>query len=152
MEKEETVVQDEAWLPEEEAESQTEGTDLAEEEAELEQAELEQARAEDSAEVNNAATEESLTAKRDFNGELELLLKTYPNALKKGGLPEEVRREAVKGKNVSLAYAEYRLMQLENENRQLRQNAKNIAAAPVKGSGGFNAGSDDFTKGFDSDY
>lgn len=147
MDNEETMVQDEAWIPEEEAESQTEGTNTAEEGALLEQA-----AAESRSDVNNAAAEEAVKARRDFEGELEQLLKTYPDAFKNGGLPEEVRREAVKGKNVSLAYAEYRLRQLENENRQLRQNARNLAAAPVKGSGGFNAGADDFAKGFDSDY
>ncbi len=153
MENEEKTAQEEAWLPEEESETDTESTAINEA-AEGPAPENETAApSEKPAEARAAgAGEPASGSKRDFMEEVDVLLKTYPEAIRNGGLPEEVRREALKGKNVSLAYTEYRLRQLEAENRQLRHNARNAAAAPVLGSGGFQAAADDFTKGFDSEY
>ncbi len=92
-------------------------------------------------------------AARDFRAELGELAASYPEALGSGGLPDEVRRAVLNGKNATLAWTEYRLRQLEAENRSLRQDAKNAAAAPVRGSGGgAAAGGDDFIRGFDSEY
>jgi tetrahydromethanopterin S-methyltransferase subunit G len=90
--------------------------------------------------------------KRDFHAELDELLKLYPDALASGGLPEEVRRAAAGGRNVTLAYMDYRLRQTEAENRALRQNIKNAGMAPVRGNGGAASGGDDFLRGFDSEF
>ncbi len=90
--------------------------------------------------------------KRDFRAELEELLAAYPDALRAGALPEEVKRAALGGKSVLLAYAEHRLRQAEEENRLLRQNMRNLGAAPVRGSGGAAPAADEFVRGFDSDY
>jgi hypothetical protein len=89
--------------------------------------------------------------KRDFHAELGELLKLYPDAIASGGLPEEVRKAAANGRNVTLAYMDYRLRQTEAENRALKQNVRNAGMAPVRGNGGINAGGDDFLRGFDSE-
>ena len=136
--------------------------DHADREVELEESEIptlyQKAVNHDRAQARLTQLEQKLTAagietpKRDFRSEMNELVKIYPDALTTGGLPEEVRRAAVGGKNVALAYADYRLRQSEAENKILKQNAKNITSAPVRGSGGGSPAMDEFIKGFDSDF
>jgi len=101
-------------------------------------------------------------SRRDYQSEIQELTRAHPELVGKQ-LPDEVLREAMNGKNMSVAYAEYGMRQAQAEAESLRkqmaihnQNAAAAARAPVKGTVGGGAPdtkpADLFLQGFNSDY
>lgn len=90
---------------------------------------------------------------RNFKAEIDELLREYPDALSAGGLPEDVRRDALAGKNVTVAYAQSRARAIKAELDALRGQREAAAKAPVRSMyrPASEAAADDFTRGFDSE-